>query len=151
MIKGVQIKKIVKHCDDRGFVAEILKKDDPFFKDMKQTTYTEVLPGVIKAFHYHKKQDDVFFIFKGMAQVVLYDLREDSETKGETQVIYAGEDNLIAIFIPKMVAHGYRVLGNRRICLFYHTTEAYDPENPDECRISYDDKKIAFDWETKNR
>jgi len=151
MIKGVQIKKVIKYCDDRGFFAELLKSDDPFFKNIKQTSYSESEPGVIKAFHYHKKQDDVWFIAKGMAQVVLYDLRENSETKGQTQVIYAGEDNPILIYIPIGVAHGYRVLGNKRVCLVYHTTEAYNPDDLDEYRIPYDSKEINFDWTTKNR
>lgn len=151
MIKGVQVKNIIKHCDDRGFFAEILAEDDPFFSKIKQTSYTETYPGVIKAFHYHKKQDDIWFVAKGMAQVVLCDLREDSETKGETQVICAGEDNPVLIYIPKRVAHGYKVLGNEKVGLFYHTTERYDAKNPDEHRIPYDSGEIGFDWGTKNR
>ena len=151
MIKGVQVKKIKRFCDDRGFFSEIFKEDDPFFKEIKQTSYTETYPGVIKAFHYHEKQDDIWFVSTGMAQVVLYDLREDSETKGETQVIYAGEDNPVLIYIPIGVAHGYRVLGNKKVGLFYHTTESYDPENPDEKRIHFDDKEIGFDWTTENK
>ena len=98
-----------------------------------------------------QKQWDVWFVVRGMAQVVLHDLRDDSSTKGETQVIYAGADNPVVISIPPGVAHGYRVLGNEKVALFYHTSEAYDPENPDEERIDFDDPTIGFDWETKNR
>ncbi len=50
-------------------------------------------PGVIKAFHYHEKQDDLWFFPSGNAQVVLYDLRKDSPTKGETNVHYMGEES----------------------------------------------------------
>ena len=151
MIEGVQIKKIIKYCDDRGFLAEILKENDPFFKNIKQTTYTESFPGVIKAFHYHKTQDDIWFVSRGLAQIVLHDLRQISKTSKETQVIYSGDDNPLLIFIPRGVAHGYRVLGNEKVGLFYHTTESYDPENPDEFRIDYDSKEIGFDWTTKNK
>jgi len=55
------------------------------------------------------------------------------------------------VVIPKGVAHGYRVLGVTPVTLFYHTTESYDPKNPDEERIDFDDKWIGFDWKTKNR
>jgi len=151
MIDGVHVKKLVKYNDDRGFFIEVYKENDPFFKSTKQISYTETYPGVIKAFHHHKKQDDIWFVVKGMAQVVLFDLRESSKTNGKTQVIYAGEDNPVLIFIPKGVAHGYRVLGNSKMGLLYHTTEAYDPKNPDEERIPFDSKKIGFDWTTKNR
>ncbi|MGC9048626.1 MAG: dTDP-4-dehydrorhamnose 3,5-epimerase family protein [Patescibacteria group bacterium] len=151
MIKDVQLKQLNLNFDDRGFLVEVLKKTDPIFKEIKQTTYTETYPGVIKAFHWHKRQWDFWFIIKGMAQVVLYDLREDSPTKGETNVFYLGEKNLAVLAIPPGVAHGYRVLGNQPIGLLYQTTEIYNPENPDEGRISFDDKKIGFDWTTRPR
>lgn len=150
-IIGVIIKELKIYSDDRGFFAEILKAGEKNFKEIKQTSYTETYPGIIKAFHWHKKQWDFWFVARGMAQVVLYDLRKKSSTNGETQVIYAGEDNRVVIAIPPGVAHGYRVLGSKKVGLFYHTTQAYDPQNPDEERIPFDDPKIGFDWSTKNR
>ena len=151
MISDVQVKQLNIHNDDRGFFMEILKFGEKIFREIKQTSYTETYPGVIKAFHWHKKQWDIWFVATGMAQVVLYDLRKESLTKGETQVICAGEDNRVVIVIPPGVAHGYRVLGNKKVGLFYHTTEVYNPQNPDEERISFDDPKIGFDWTTKNK
>ncbi len=151
MIQDVKIKPIKKFSDDRGFFAEIIKEGEDTFQTVKQTSYTETHPGVIKAFHWHKKQWDVWFVVRGMAQVVLHDLRPESLTKGETQVIYAGQDNQCLISIPPGVAHGYRVLGNEKVCLFYHTSEAYDSTEPDEERIDYNDPQIGFDWTTKNK
>ena len=151
MIKDVAIKQLKKYADDRGFFTEVIKDGEESFHPVKQTSYTETHPGVIKAFHWHKKQWDVWFVVRGMAQVVLHDMREDSPTKGETQVICAGQDNPVLIAIPPFVAHGYRVLGNEKVCLFYHTSEAYDPADPDEERIAFDDPQIGFDWQTKNR
>jgi dTDP-4-dehydrorhamnose 3,5-epimerase len=151
MIEGVKIKKLVKHCDDRGFLTEILRNDDNLMKRFGQSTFTKAYPGVIKAFHWHRKQDDLWFIFDGDAQVVLHDLRKTSPTYKQTQVIFAGEEDLKLIFIPKGVAHGYRVLGKKPARMIYFTSESYDQENPDEERIPFDDPKIGFDWETKNR
>jgi dTDP-4-dehydrorhamnose 3,5-epimerase len=105
----------------------------------------------VKAFHWHKRQWDVWFIVSGMAQVVLYDLREGSPTCGETQVIYMGVRRPMVVAIPPGVAHGYRTLGNEPAALLYHTTEHYDPADPDEMRIPFDDPRIGFDWRTKNR
>ncbi|MFH0814848.1 MAG: dTDP-4-dehydrorhamnose 3,5-epimerase family protein [Candidatus Falkowbacteria bacterium] len=151
MIDGVKIKQLKKFVDDRGFFAEILKFGEETFHEAKQTSYTETFPGVIKAFHWHKRQWDVWFVCRGNAQVVLHDLREGSNTKDETQVIFAGENNSVVIAIPPGVVHGYRVLGNEKVGLFYHTSEAYDPKNPDEERIAFDDPMIGFAWNTKNR
>ncbi len=151
MIDGVKIKSIKRHFDDGGFFSEVVKFGEEIFQNIKQTSYTETYPGVIKAFHCHKKQFDIWFPLRGNIQVVLYDLREDSSTYKKTQVIYGGEDNPIAVLIPPQVAHGYRVLGNKKACLIYHTSETYDFENPDEQKIAFDDPMIGFNWQTKNR
>lgn len=151
ILEEVKVKKIKRFADDRGFFSEIIKEGEETFRSIKQTSYTETYPGVIKAFHWHRKQYDVWFPIKGSIQIVLYDLRKDSSTFKQTQVIYAGEDNPSLILIPPGVAHGYRVLGSQRAGLFYHTSEAYDPNNPDEERIPFDDPKVNFDWQTKNK
>lgn len=104
---------------------------------------------MIKAFHYHEKQDDLWFFPTGHAQVVLYDLREDSETKGETDVYYMGEDNPMLLLIPKGVAHGYRVLGETPLTIIYFTTTSYNPDQPDEKRIPWNDETIGFNWNTE--
>jgi len=150
MIKGVKLKKLNLYFDDRGFLTEVFELSQEGI-EIKQTTYTETYPGVIKAFHWHKKQWDLWFFTKGEARVVLYDLRDDSETKGETNVFYLGEKNPCLLIIPPGVAHGYQVLGTEKVGLFYHTSEEYDPENPDEERIPFDDPQIGFDWRIKNR
>jgi len=154
-IADVRCKRLRVFADDRGFFAELLRADDPFFggafAGFGQTAVTMSYPGVIKAFHWHRRQDDAWFVLKGMAQVVLHDLREGSPTKGTTEVFYMGEQNPVLLVIPRGVAHGYRVLGGEPVYLVYHVTQAYDPKDPDEERIPHDDPAIGFDWATKMR
>jgi dTDP-4-dehydrorhamnose 3,5-epimerase len=150
-IQGVVIKKLVTHVDDRGYLREVLREDDRLLRRFGQTTITRTYPGVIKAFHWHKHQDDVWYIADGMARIVMYDRRPDSPTRGVTQVVYAGEDNPVTVLIPAGIAHGYQVLGSKPVLLLYHTTEAYQANSPDEERISFDDPAIGFDWSIKNR
>jgi len=151
MIQDVVVKKLARHSDDRGFFMEILRDDDKLLKNFGQASMSKSYPGVIKAFHYHERQDDIWFFPVGNAQVVLYDMRETSPTKGETNVFYLGEDNPQVLVIPIGVAHGYRVLGNEPACIVYFTTESYDPKNPDEKRLEWNDPMIAFDWTTKHK
>lgn len=150
-IEGVTVKPLIRHPDDRGFFQEILRDDDQLLRRFGQASLSMSYPGVIKAFHYHERQDDLWFFPSGSAQVVLYDLREDSPTCGVTQVLYAGEDIPVLTVIPVGVAHGYRVLGPKPLTIVYFTTESYRPESPDEKRIAWDDPMIAFDWTTKYR
>lgn len=53
MIQGVSVKKIVSNHDDRGFFAEVVKFGEETFHEIKQTSYSETKPGIIKAFHIH--------------------------------------------------------------------------------------------------
>ena len=151
MIDGVHLKKLAVHTDDRGFLMEVMKFGEASFQTIKQTTYTEAFPGVIKAFHWHRRQWDMWFFVRGMAQVVLYDLRPESPTHRQTDVVIMGDRSPALLAIPIGVAHGYRVLGTKPAGLFYHTSEAYDPADPDEERIPFDDPAIGFDWTTRPR
>lgn len=156
MINGVKIKQLKIHQDipdadqpniEPGFLMEVLRDDDNLLKKFGQTIFTVANSGTIKAFHWHKKQDDLWFVATGKARIVLYDLREDSPTKGETQVIFAGKDGYKLVLIPVGVAHGYQVLSKEPVLLFYHTTESYDVDDPDEERLAWNDEKIGFDWD----
>lgn len=151
MIEGVKVKKLTKHCDDRGYFMELVRDNENLLSRFGQASMSMSYPGVIKAFHYHEKQDDVWFFPIGNAQVVLYDLRRDSKTNGQTDVFYMGEENPIVLVIPKGVAHGYRVLGQKPAAMIYFTTESYNPNQPDEKRIPWNDPMIGFDWTTKYR
>lgn len=151
LITDVEVKKLIKHVDDRGFFMEILRDDDELLKRFGQASISLTYPGVIKAFHYHQVQDDLWFFPRGNAQVVLYDMRADSPTYKKTNVFYMGEHNPILVKIPKGVAHGYRVLGNEPAVIVYLTTESYNREQPDEFRIPWDDPEIGFDWSTQNK
>ncbi len=150
-IHDVVVKKLLTHPDDRGYFREILRDDDNMLRRFGQTAITKTYPYVIKAFHWHEDQDDVWYVASGMARIVLYDRRPRSQTNGITQVIYAGEDNPVSVLIPTGIAHGYQVLGSEPVILFYHVTKSYNPAAPDEQRIPFDDPTIGFDWSIQNR
>ncbi len=130
---------------------EILRDDDALLQRFGQASCAKSYPGVIKAFHYHEHQDDLWFFAAGNAQVVLHDLRAAGPTAGETNVFYMGDDNPILLVIPQGVAHGYRVLGNSPAVIVYFTTRSYDAAHPDERRLAWNDPAIGFDWGTKPR
>lgn len=154
MIDGVKIKELkvwkdkpdLKQNVEPGVFAEILRDDDHLLKRFGQSNFTTAPHDTIKAFHWHKYQDDLWFFASGRVGVVLYDRRDDSATKGQTQVIYSGENDYKLILIPQGVVHGYKVLSDELSILIYHVTKAYNAKKPDEERIDPFDKKIGFDW-----
>jgi dTDP-4-dehydrorhamnose 3,5-epimerase len=107
-------------------------------------------PELIKAFHWHRRQWDYWDIVQGNARVVLVDLREDSPTAGRIQTLIVGEHAPKMVAIPPFVGHGYQVLDLRDVILNYYVTEPYDPADPDEGRIAWDDPRIGFDWRIDN-
>lgn len=159
MIKGVRIKKlkIFKDCPDLkqkvkpGIFMEVLRKSEGLCRNFAQSNFTIAYPGTIKAFHWHKKQDDLWFVASGKAAIVLYDQRKNSPTRGRLEVIRAGENDYKLILIPAGVVHGYKVLGKDPCFLFYHVTREYDRRHPDEQRIDPYDKEINFNWQTLRR
>lgn len=151
MIHGVIIKKLTKFADNRGFLTEVAKASEFQGFTWQQTNFTVAHPGVIKAFHWHKKQQDLWFCVSGNIETVLYDQRQNSPTRGETQTIVQGEHNAVSILIPVGVVHGYRVLGTEPAGLVYLVDQEYDPKHPDEERFAHDDKIINFNWTTQPR
>jgi len=69
MIDSLRILPLTQHCDDRGRVKEILRKDDPHFPGFGQAYFSSIYPGVIKAWHAHKKQTDCISVIHGMAKI----------------------------------------------------------------------------------
>ena len=146
MISGVQTKKLKVIPDQRGLLMEMMRSDDPFFQKFGQVYLSVCKPGYAKAWHYHKIQTDHFVIVKGNARVALYDGREDSPTRGETNDFEIGEKNSMLILIPPGVYHGYTALGDEPAYLVNTPTEPYNYKTPDEFRASFDDPKIGYDW-----
>lgn len=85
MIQGVQVKPLRVFPDDRGLLMEMLRADEPIFEQFGQAYITACSRGVAKAWHYHRQQTDHFVCVVGTALVVLYDMRDDSPTRGTVQ------------------------------------------------------------------
>ncbi len=145
MIAGVSIKKVIKHTDEKGFFAELVKFGEKTFHEVLQTSYSETKPGLIKAWHIHDYWE-IWCVIKGRAKVVLCDMRPDSPTKNKTQIIYTGEDNMVVIAIPGEVAHGYKTLGEGPMGIIYHSEKAYNQKEITIREIPFDDPVINFDW-----
>ena len=149
MIDGIKVKKLRFIPDERGRLMEILRCDDELFEKFGQAYLTVGYPGVVKAWHYHKKQVDHFCAIYGMVKVVLYDAREDSPTKGEINEFFMGVHNEILLRVPKLVYHGFKAIGQTEGMILNFPTEQYDRDNPDEYRIDPFDNDIPYDWNIK--
>lgn len=148
MIDGVAIKKIIRHPDERGFLAELIRKNDAFFSEgFGQLSRSYMHQGVVKAWHVHKTQVDWWYAICGTLKVALFDLRPSSATYRQLNEFYLGEsaentDDII-LKIPPGIAHGTKVIKGPAE-LIYVTSQVYKKE--EEGRISYNDSDINYDW-----
>jgi len=151
LIEGVKIKKLKVIPDERGRLMEMLRSDDELFLKFGQVYMTTAYPGVVKGWHYHKKQTDNFVVVKGMMKVVLYDGREKSPSYKEMNEFFMGEHNPILLQIPTYVYHGFKCISDAEAMCINIPTEPYSYKQPDEYRVEPDSREIPYNWERKNK
>jgi len=152
LIKGVICKRLTVNCDERGRLMEMIRADDKDLNTVKfgQVYMTTAFPGVVKAWHYHRKQTDHFVCVRGQMKVVLYDARPDSATKGMVNEFVIGDHAPFLIEIPNLVYHGFKCISEQEAIVINFTTECYDYQNPDEFRVEPHSKEIPYDWTRKD-
>jgi dTDP-4-dehydrorhamnose 3,5-epimerase len=150
MIDGAAVKHLRMIADERGRLMEILRGDEELFSRFGQVYMTTTYPQVVKAWHYHKKQDDFIACLKGMLKLVLYDDREGSPTRGQISEFFVGDYNPCLVKVPRMVYHGWKCISPEEAIIINIPTEPYDSEAPDEYRLDPHKNNIPYRWERKD-
>jgi dTDP-4-dehydrorhamnose 3,5-epimerase len=150
MIADVKLKPLRVICDERGCLMEMLREDDEIFKKFGQVYMTTAYPGVVKAWHYHRRQWDHMVVVAGMMKIVLYDPREDSRTQGHINEFFVGVHNPVLVQIPPMVYHGFKCISEQSAMVINCVTEPYNYKEPDELRIDPHRNDIPYDWSRKD-
>lgn len=142
MIAGLERMPLRRFEDERGWFME-LRRESALPRITVQTNVSFSRRGVIRGLHYHERgQDDLFVCLQGTARVVVLD-RETGETFCED----IGDDNPVALWIPGRHAHGFEALTDLLFC--YHVTREYDPQDPDEHGLPWDDARVVGLWSTR--
>lgn len=151
MIEGVKTKRLRVIPDERGRLMEILRSDDELFIKFGQVYITTAYPGVVKAWHYHKKQYDNITCVHGMVKLVLYDPRENSPTRGEINEFFIGIHNPLLVHIPPLVYHGFKCISEHEAIVMNCPTEVYNYNQPDEFRVDPHSGNVPYRWERIDR
>lgn len=144
VIQGVSVKKLQRFKDDGGAFLEIARVSSGQVAgqesfEVKQINHSYVMPGAIKAWHLHFKQEDIWFVPPHDRLLVgLVDLRKDSPTLGVEMRLVLGEGEAQQLLIPRGVAHGCANLYERPMQLIYLVNQQFDASDPDEHRLPYD-------------
>jgi dTDP-4-dehydrorhamnose 3,5-epimerase len=142
-MEGIEVIPLRRFEDERGWFLE-LRRESRMPKPTVQTNVSFSRKGVIRGLHYHERgQDDLFACLGGMARIVAL----NRET-GETFTLDIGDDNPVAVYVPGRYAHGFEALTEALVS--YHVTEEYDPRDPDEHEVPWDDPRIKHLWSTQS-
>lgn len=145
-IAGVELVELARFVDDGGAFVELGRLAGGVHAGLAgftvaQVNYSEVDPGVIKAFHLHRRQTDVWFVPPGDRMlVVLVDVRAGSPSEHAVRRLVLGDGAARLLRIPPGVAHGVRNLAPVRGRLVYFVDQHFspDPERTDEGRLPWD-------------
>lgn len=151
MIEGVRVRQLARHGDARGSLTELLRSDWAEFSRFGQAIFTVNQPGVIRGWHWHRRQTDVIVVVAGAALVPLYDGRAASPTHRQLEEHVLDEQNFVAVFVPPGVYHGYRTISEAPALILNFPDALYDAARPDEERVPHDDPAIGYRWEAPDR
>jgi len=144
-IDGVRVLDLRLMTDDGGNFAELVRLDDqgrllaiPEFQ-VRQSSYSQILPGAVKAFHLHYNQEDVWFVPPSDRLLVgLLDCRKASPSCGVSMRLVLGVGRAQLLYIPRGVAHGAANIGQDPGTILYYVNQHFNLEDPDERRLPWD-------------
>ena len=149
-IEGVQVKPLKVVPDERGWLMEILRADDAeLFTRFGQVYVSATYPGVVKAWHRHRRQTDTFACIAGMVKLVLVDTRDGSPTLDMVNEFFLGVHNPMVVQVPKLVYHGWKCISPEPSLVVNVPDEPYDHTDPDEQRID-PHGTLPYDWMRKD-
>ena len=139
----VEVIPLRRFGDERGWLTEVARQSG-LPKRTQQTNVSFSRQGTIRGLHYHERgQDDLFVCLQGRARVVALN-RETGEAFCED----IGEDNFAAVYVSGNLAHGFEALTD--VLMLYHVTEEYDPTDPDENGVPWNDPRVVDLWSTRS-
>jgi dTDP-4-dehydrorhamnose 3,5-epimerase len=146
VIDGVRLVELKRFSDDGGSLTELVRLVDGVPESLagftvRQTNFSELEPGVIKAYHLHARQTDVWYVPPSdRLLVVLVDVRQKSPTEHARMRLMLGAGASRLLRIPPGVAHGVRNVGTATGHIIYFTDLHFspDPAACDEGRLPWD-------------
>ncbi len=144
MIEGVFIEKLLKLEDSRGKVMRMLRCDSPIFTTFGEVYFSGINNGIVKAWRKHLKMTQFFAVPVGLINLVIYDDREKSSTKGNVWEMELGEENYCLVKIPPLLWYGFKGISSTP-ALIANCPDI--PHDPDEIRrLDSTDPSIPYIW-----
>lgn len=149
MIEGVLIHPLKQIPDERGKIMHMLREDDPHFEHFGEIYFSNVYPGVVKAWHYHTEMALNYAVIYGTVKLVLFDDRQESSTRNELMELFIGEGNYVLVKVPPKVWNGFKGVGLTHSIVANCSTI---PHRPNEIlRMDPFENHIPYKWDLIHR
>jgi len=142
-IVGVRLIPFDLHVDDGGDLHELARINNGLVSsvetfELKQINRSRFNAGLVKAFHLHFSQDEIWAVHPlDRLLVGLLDVRKGSQTEGVRMRLVLGGGKSNVLYIPRGVAHGGMSLDNKPVDVIYLTNQHFSISDPDEWRLSW--------------
>ena len=143
-IEGVVVQPLRRIPDERGTIMHGVRRDN-MLNEFGEVYFKKLYKDVINGWHVHERLVLNYICIYGMIKLVLYDLRENSSTRGNLQEIFMGEDNYCLVHIPPRIANASRGLWAPYSIICNVASEPHDP-TVEYKRIDPHSREIDYDW-----
>ena len=150
--------KFKKHNDIRGSFVKIFDKANSkkFKNECYENYITQSKKGAVRGLHAQLgkyAQDKLIYCIKGKLLDIALDIRKDSKTFGKVYKKILDSKKTIALFIPRVFAHGIIALKNETIVTTY-CSKKYNPSKEfgiklDSIPIKLPKQKLNFSKKDK--
>jgi dTDP-4-dehydrorhamnose 3,5-epimerase len=144
-IDGVVVRFQPPIEDDRGEVVEVYRPSWGVLPDPIVYVYQiSILPGVVKGWVVHRRQEDRLFVSRGRLRFGLFDDRPESPTHRQLSVFTISDRRRALVVIPRGVYHGIENVGTDEAFYLNLPTRPYDHADPDKYRLPLENDLIPF-------
>lgn len=153
-ISGPLLIECKKHSDERGFFAEIFRKDHlqseigPIEFVQDNHSYSS-RAGTVRGLHFQiapTAQAKLIRVVNGAILDVAVDIRKSSRTHGKHVAVKLSAERPTQLYIPIGFAHGFCTL-EENTEVTYKITSYYDPAT--EKGLAWDDPALNIPWPVK--
>ena len=148
-LEGVTIHPLSQFFDERGKVMKMISVNDSYYENFGEIYFSTVKPNVVKAWHIHKVMTLNYVVVYGEIKIVLFDNRQKSKTFGEIQEIYLSPENYKLVSVPPGIWNGFKGISESFSIVANCATHPHSIDEID--RIPFNDPKIPYSWEVKNK
>lgn len=147
MIEGVIVTPLKQIYHPKGDVFHAMKCVDPGFEGFGEAYFSSIIGGLVKAWKRHSRMTLNLVCIVGKIHFVLYDGREDSQSKGEFMEITLSPESTETYFrltIPPGVWMGFVGIDKDKSILLNVANIPHDPA--EQVNIPIEDSDIVFDF-----